>query len=80
MLRAGPTTDPPLNRPPNGFRTNEEQYMRIARQDIPVILGIPGATARQAGGFGELSGGGDIAAEWFSLGADRKSTRLNSSH
>ena len=43
--------------------------MRIARQDIPVILGIPGATARQAGGFGELSGGGDIAAEWFSLGA-----------
>lgn len=43
--------------------------MRIARQDLPVILAVPGATARQLGGFGELSGGDDLAAEWFSLGA-----------
>lgn len=43
--------------------------MRIAREDIPVVLAVPGATARQVGGFGELTKGRDLAAEWFSLGA-----------
>jgi hypothetical protein len=43
--------------------------MRIAREDIPVVLAVPGATARQFGGFGEIASGDDIAAEWFSLGA-----------
>jgi hypothetical protein len=43
--------------------------MHVARQDLPVVLAVPGATARQLGGFGELSSGDDIAGEWFSLGA-----------
>jgi hypothetical protein len=47
----------------------EEHDMRVAREDLPIVLAVPGATARQLGGFGELPGGGDVAGEWFSLGA-----------
>lgn len=43
--------------------------MRVAREDLPIVLAVPGATARQLGGFGELNGSGDLAGEWFSLGA-----------
>jgi hypothetical protein len=43
--------------------------MRVAREDIPVVLAVPGATARQIGGFGVIPGAGEIAGEWFSLGA-----------
>jgi hypothetical protein len=43
--------------------------MRIPKQDIPVKLAVPGATARQLPGFGTTDGGGDMAAEYFSLGA-----------
>lgn len=42
--------------------------MRVARDDIPVVLAVPGATARQLDGFGEMPGLGSIAGEWFSLG------------
>ena len=37
--------------------------MRIDKNDIPVVMEVPGATARQ------LPYGGDMAAEYFSLGA-----------
>ncbi|MGE0881602.1 MAG: cupin domain-containing protein [Acidimicrobiia bacterium] len=37
--------------------------MRIDKNDIPVVMAVPGATARQ------LPFGGDLAAEYFSLGA-----------
>lgn len=37
--------------------------MRIDKTEIPVVLAVPGATARQ------LPFGGDLAAEYFSLGA-----------
>jgi hypothetical protein len=43
--------------------------MRIPKDDIPVVLAVPGATARQLGGFGEAGDLGTIAAEWFSLAA-----------
>jgi hypothetical protein len=43
--------------------------MRIQKQDVPVKLAVPGATARQLPGFGTTDGGGDMAAEYFSLGA-----------
>jgi hypothetical protein len=43
--------------------------MRVARQEIPTVLAVPGATARQIGGFGALPGVGEIAGEWFSLDA-----------
>jgi hypothetical protein len=37
--------------------------MRIDKDDIPVVMAVPGATARQ------VAAGGDLAAEYFSLGA-----------
>ena len=37
--------------------------MRIDKTEIPVVLAVPGATARQ------LPFGGDLAAEYLSLGA-----------
>jgi hypothetical protein len=43
--------------------------MRIPKEDIPVVLAVPGATARQLAGFGEAGDLGPFAAEWFSLSA-----------
>lgn len=43
--------------------------MKIAKNDIPVRIDVPGATARQAKGFGDVSGYGKIGAEYFSFGA-----------
>ncbi len=41
--------------------------MRLPKNDIPVRLDAPGATARQLSGFGEASG--TMGAEYFSLAA-----------
>lgn len=41
--------------------------MRVSRTDLPTILEVPGATARQLGGFGTLPQLGEVAGEWFSL-------------
>jgi hypothetical protein len=41
--------------------------MRIAKSDIPVKIDIPGAVARQQTGFGDTSGFGEFAGEYFSL-------------
>ena len=43
--------------------------MRIAKQDIPPRLNVPGAIARQALNFGDATGYGTIAGEYFSLKA-----------
>ncbi len=43
--------------------------MRIAKNDIPTKIDVPGAVARQAIGFGAASDYGSLAAEYFSLGA-----------
>lgn len=43
--------------------------MRIAKEDVPVRVDVPGATARQKTDFGEAPGLGKIAAEYFSLKA-----------
>ena len=43
--------------------------MRIAKQDIPTKLAVPGATARQSDDFGDASKHGPLAAEYFSRGA-----------
>lgn len=37
--------------------------MRINKNDIPVVMAVPGATARQ------VAAGGELAAEYFSLAA-----------
>ena len=43
--------------------------MRIAKQDIPVRIDVPGAVARQKTNFGDAAGYGTISGEYFSLGA-----------
>lgn len=43
--------------------------MRIAKNEIPVKIDVPGAVARQADGFGDPSGFGSLGGEYFSLGA-----------
>lgn len=43
--------------------------MRVAKDDIPVRIDVPGATARQQSGFGDVSGYGTMGAEYFSFGA-----------
>ncbi len=42
--------------------------MRIARQDIPVRMNVPGAVARQQVDFGDATPFGTISGEYFSLG------------
>ncbi|MFC1760759.1 cupin domain-containing protein [Planctomycetota bacterium] len=43
--------------------------MRISKNDVPVKISIPGATARQEVEFGDSSGYGKFAGEYFSLAA-----------
>ena len=43
--------------------------MRIAKQDIPVRIDVPGAVARQKANFGDPTGYGMISGEYFSLAA-----------
>lgn len=43
--------------------------MRMQKQDVPVRIDVPGAIARQQAGFGDASGYGTMAGEYFSLGA-----------
>ena len=41
--------------------------MHLSKDDIPVLIGAPGAVARQRGDFGTPNG--TLGAEYFSLGA-----------
>lgn len=43
--------------------------MRISRRDVPVVIDVPGAVARQKKDFGDAKGYGAIGGEYFSLGA-----------
>ena len=43
--------------------------MRIAKDDIPVKINVPGAIARQVPEFGDATGYGKIGGEYFSIGA-----------
>lgn len=43
--------------------------MRIAKEDIPTRIDVPGAKVRHAVGFGAASQYGSLAAEYLSLGA-----------
>ena len=43
--------------------------MRIAKDDIPTKIDVPGAVARPATDFGDVSGYTSLSAEYFSLGA-----------
>ena len=50
--------------------------MRIAKEDVPVQIDVPGATARQQTDFGDVSGYGKMGAEFFSFGAGTDITEL----
>ncbi len=43
--------------------------MHITKTDLPAKIDVPGAKARQIRDFGEATGYGTIAGEYFSLGA-----------
>ena len=43
--------------------------MRITKDEVPAKIDVPGAKARQITDFGDASGYGAIAGEYFSLGA-----------
>jgi hypothetical protein len=43
--------------------------MKVAREQIPAKIDVPGAVARQTGDFGDATGLGRMGGEWFSLGA-----------
>ena len=43
--------------------------MHQTKESLPVKIDVPGATARQVGDFGDATGYGTIAGEYFSLGA-----------
>jgi hypothetical protein len=43
--------------------------MRIAKNDVPTRINVPGAVARQKTDFGDADGYGKISGEYFSLGA-----------
>ena len=47
----------------------EGTTMRIAKQDIPTIINVPGAIARQQINFGDATGFGMLSGEYFSLGS-----------
>lgn len=50
--------------------------MHIAKDEIPVRISVPGATARQQSDFGDVSGYGKLGAEYFSFGAGTDITDL----
>jgi hypothetical protein len=43
--------------------------MRLAKNDVPVRIDVPGATARQARNFGDATGYGRMGGEYFSFAA-----------
>lgn len=43
--------------------------MRISKEQIPAKINVPGAVARQVSDFGSADGYGEMAGEYFSLGA-----------
>lgn len=50
--------------------------MRISKENIPVRIDVPGATARQQTEFGRLAGYDTMGAEYFSFGAGTDITAL----
>lgn len=52
------------------------KVMRIAKEDVPVRIDVPGATARQQLDFGDVTGYGTMGAEYFSFGVGTDITEL----
>jgi len=50
--------------------------MRVAKQDVHVMMDIPGAVARLQTGFGDATGYGRMSGEYFTLAAGVDTTPL----
>lgn len=50
--------------------------MRIAKDDVPVLIDVPGAIARQQTDFGDATGYATMSTEYFSFGAGTDLTEL----
>ena len=50
-------------------RLSRVTNMRITKNDVPEMINVPGAVARQMLDFGDATGYGKMAGEYFSLGA-----------
>ena len=50
--------------------------MRIAKDDVPIRINVPGAIARQKTDFGDTTGYGKVSGEYFSLGEGTDITEL----
>jgi hypothetical protein len=50
--------------------------MRVAKENVDVLMEIPGAVIRLKPGFGDASGYGKISGEYFSLAAGVDTTPL----
>jgi len=50
--------------------------MHISKSEVPTALSVPGAVARQITGFGDATGCGRMAAEYFSFGPGTDITPL----
>lgn len=50
--------------------------MHIAKEDIPVRIDVPGATARQQQDFGSMAGFSTMGAEYFSFASGTDITEL----
>lgn len=50
--------------------------MRVAKEDVHVMMNIPGAVARLQGGFGSAKGYDGMSGEYFSLSAGVDTTPL----
>ena len=50
--------------------------MRVAKEDVRVMMDIPGAVARLQTGFGDASGYDKMSGEYFSLAAGVDTTSL----
>jgi hypothetical protein len=50
--------------------------MRMPKDDVSVMMEIPGAVARLESGFGDASGYGKMSGEYFSLAAGVDTTEL----
>ena len=50
--------------------------MRMAKEDVNVMMEIPGAVARLESGFGDATGFGKMSGEYFSLAAGVDTTAL----
>lgn len=50
--------------------------MRMAKEDVKVMMQIPGATVRLQPGFGDVKGFDRISGEYFSLAAGVDTTEL----